>query len=132
MSQIDKINKLGVEWFNANRDKNDGANRERKAKEQLQKEVIQYNDSIPVHLKSNRPVSIEISDTVELEVGVETWPDEEIDAKKLFQENPDLFWSLCSIPKGAVISAIGEKGAAKLMRTVSKTDFKIRKVKKTK
>lgn len=132
MSNAEKMNEVGKDWFNANRDKNDANNRERKAKEQLQKEVVQYLESIPENLKSNRPVTIEISETMELEVGTETWQEEEIDAKKLFESNPTLFWSIVSIPKGAIIAALTEKGAAKLMRTVTKTDFKIKKVKKTK
>jgi hypothetical protein len=129
---VEKITTLAKEWFNANRQKNNANNAERKTKEQLQIEVTQHLESIPANLKSNSPFTVEIDDTIELQLGNETWTEEEIDPKKLLEMHPEYFWTIVSVAKGTVINKLGEKEAAKLMRTVTKSAFKIEKIKKPK
>ena len=129
---LENLTQLCKEWFAANRAKNNANNQERKLKEKIQIVSVQYLDSIPPNLRSNRPLAVEISDTEELIIEPsKTWTDEEVDPKKLFESDPEYFWSIVSVPKGVVIAKFGEKGAAKLMRTVTKTDFKMEKKKKT-
>lgn len=129
---LEAIEKLAKLWYAANRAKNNANNDERKLKEKLQVESVKYLESIPANLRSNAPLTVEISETEELEIEPsKTWTEEEVDPKKLFEQDPSYFWSIVSVPKGVIIAKFGEKGAAKLMRTVTKTDFKMSKKKKT-
>jgi hypothetical protein len=113
----DPITKLALDWFETNASKNKLIYEERKLVEQLKKAAA----------TDNRVV--EVSKDIELHIGWVSWKEEEIDPKKLFETNPQVFWELCSIPKTAAIAALGDKGAAKVMRTISKNDFKVKKEK---
>lgn len=117
-TNVDKRTQMAIDWLEANRNKNDWNNAETKLKKSLIKEAAQGN------------FTVEIDPKTDVEVGFFTDTCEEIDPKALFKKDPDTFWQLVSVPKGAVEAKFGDKDAAKMCRTVTKSDFKVRKVKK--
>jgi hypothetical protein len=117
-NNVDKRTQMALDWLEANRNKNDWNNKEDKLKKQLVKEAAHGN------------FTVDIDDQTEVQVGFFTDTKEEIDPKALFKKDPEAFWLLVSVPKGAVEAQFGEKDAAKMCRTVTKSDFKVKKVKK--
>lgn len=106
-------------WFDANAAKNKAASKEKKERDFLEKNLVDKGLTTVV-----------ISESMDLEIGWENVPDEEVDVQKLFKENPNLFWTLCTIPKTALVKELGPKGAAKVMRPITKNQFKFNKIKK--
>lgn len=115
------LTQVAKDWVDANTRKNKGTSDEKKQRKILESSIAKLNEL----------ETFEISDTLSLEVGWKDEQTEEVDAQKLFKENPNLFWSLVTVSKTALESAIGDKGAAKLMRPVTKNTFKINKIKKS-
>lgn len=105
-------------WFNANSRKNEANNEEKKLREQLEKALADKGIQ-----------SFPISESMTLDMGWRTVEDEEVDVQKLFKENPNLFWTLCSVSKTELVKQIGAKDAAKFTRPLKKNVFKIDKKK---
>jgi hypothetical protein len=118
-NKTDPVLAKALQWLDANTAKNAATSDERKAAEQLQKLVAV--DSVK---------SVEINPNLDLSIGWQDVPSEEIDPKLLFEKHPDKFWELVSVPKTNCIASLGEKETAKLMRTKTENKFKIQKVKK--
>lgn len=113
--KVEVLDKLALDYFNGNQDKNAGAKAERKAKEQLELEMVNYGET---HVTK-------ISDRMYLEMGFVNTEKEEIDPKVFFEKHPELFWELCNIPKTAVSGILGDKEVALCSRTVTQHEFKI-------
>lgn len=112
------IIEAGLEWIEGNAKKNEGAREERYAKNKLSL------------LVKGESITIEIDPHLDLIIGVQTDETEEIDAKLLFDKNPDAFWSLVDIPKTAAIALLGEAAVAKISRPLTKITYKVKKQKK--
>lgn len=115
-----KLVEEAINWFNANKAKNEAQSAERKALEQAKKA---YGD-----LKE--PIEIETESGVKLSIGYVDTESEVIDAKKFFERNPELFWQLVEVPKTNAIKEVGDKEVALCSVTRVKNDFKIQKIKK--
>jgi hypothetical protein len=117
-SNVDEFTKHALDWVDQNKIKNKAISAERKAAEQLKKIV------------ASGTKELDLNDKEKLVVGFMDTQSEEIDPKALFKKDPDLFWELVFVAKGRVEAALGDKEAAKLSRTVTKNDFKVKKEKK--
>lgn len=114
---LDTFTTTAIQYYEINANKNKLISSERKIQEQLKK-MVAPDDKVR---------SVEIDANNALDIGWVTEQSEEIDPKKLFELDKDAFWELVSIPKTAAIAHLGEKRAAKVMRTATKHDFKIKK-----
>lgn len=115
--QIERIEKLAHEYYDGNQKKNAAAKIERNATKALETELLNYGEN----------VTVKINDHMYLEMGYMDDEKEEIDPKKFFEEYPEMFWQIVSVPKTVVVAKLGEMVAAKTARVVKTRGFKINK-----
>lgn len=111
------IEEQAKNYYDGNQAKNAGATKERKAKAALENELANYGEQVVV----------KINDHMFLEIGFVDGEKEEIDPKKFFENYPEEFWQLVTLPKTVVQAKLGDKVVAQNSRMVKTHDFKIEK-----
>lgn len=114
-----KVDPLLLSYLEGNEAKNAGAKIERDSKKKLEVAFANTDDTYV----------LKVNDRLSLRAGFQTTEEEEIDAKLLFEQHPDKFWEIISVPKTTAIDILGEKAAAKITRPVTKHVFSVKKLK---